>query len=283
MRVEQFTSMGCTVVVSGADNPTLAAIRRLFDERDVTFSRFLPHSELSRVNARSGRVIAVSPIFGRMVERALAAVAQTRGLVDPTLGAALEAAGYDRDFAQITATGTAAAPGPAGTPASVRLGDSLLWVPAGVQLDLNGVVKAATVDDAVSLIGAEGFVCAGGDMAVRGPVDVALPGGDAVRVASGGLATSGSLRRRWRRGATLQHHLIDPRTGAPSRSIWEQVTVSGATCLDADIAAKAGFLLSEEGPAWLDELGLPGRFVTAGGRVKANEAWRGSLAQPVCT
>ena len=283
MRVEQFTSMGCAVVVSGADDPTLEAIRRLFDERDATFSRFLPHSELSRVNARSGRVISVSPLFARMLERALGAVTQTRGLVDPTLGAALEAAGYDRDFAQITATETATRPGPTGTPASVRLGDGLLLVPAGVQLDLNGVVKAATVDDALSLIGAEGFVCAGGDLAVRGPVDVALPGGDAVRVAGGGLATSGSARRRWRCGATLQHHLIDPRTGAPSQSMWEQVTVSGATCLDADIAAKAGVLLSEEGPDWLDELGMPGRFVTAGGRVMANEAWRWSLAEPVCT
>ena len=54
------------------------------------------------------------------------------------------------------------------------------------------------------------------------------------------------------RGGELQHHLIDPRTGTPADSPWEQVTVSGDTCLAADVAAKAAFLLGYDGPDWLD-------------------------------
>ena len=283
MTVERFSSMGCTVVVAGATRLELDAVRRLFEDREATFSRFRAGSELSRVNARSGRVVSISPLFARMLERALGAAVQTDGLVDPTLGRALEAAGYDRDFAQLAPAASPAAAGPRGAPGSVRLADGLLWVPEGVQLDLNGVVKAGAVDDALSLMGGEGFISAGGDLATRGAVDVALPGGGAVRLTAGALATSGSVRRRWLRAGVVQHHLIDPRTGAPAESAWEQVTVSGASCVDADIAAKASFLLSEKGPGWLDGLGIPGRFVAADQTVTTNEAWRTSLASTICT
>jgi thiamine biosynthesis lipoprotein len=103
---------------------------------------------------------------------------------------------------------------------------------------------------------------------VRGPVDVALPAGGAIRVVSGGLATSGT--------ATRGAHLVDPGTGAPGESPWEQVTASGTTCLGADVAAKSGFLLGESGPAWLDERGIPGRFVAHSGEIVENENWAGA-------
>jgi thiamine biosynthesis lipoprotein ApbE len=51
------------------------------------------------------------------------------------------------------------------------------------------------------------------------------------------------------------------------------VTASGATCLDADVAAKAGFLLGERGPEWLDARGIPGRFVGGDGEIVENAAW----------
>jgi FAD:protein FMN transferase len=101
---------------------------------------------------------------------------------------------------------------------------------------------------------------------------VALPEGGFVRLVSGGLATSGRTKRRWLRGGTEQHHLIDPATGRPSESRWDEVTVCGRTCVAADVAAKAAFLLGDDGPAWLDERGLPGRFL-ADGAVHENESW----------
>ena len=110
------------------------------------------------------------------------------------------------------------------------------------------------VDDAVGLLDGPGFVSAGGDLAAREtPVSVALADGAAVTLVRGGIATSGTATRRWLRGGELQHHLIDPRTGAPSRSPWLYVTAIGRTCTAADVAAKAGFLLGHDGPEWLDE------------------------------
>jgi FAD:protein FMN transferase len=286
--LDRFTAMGCEIVVAGAGPGELAAIRWLFRERDRRFSRFLPDSELNRVNGAAGSPVVVSPAFAGMTRLALWAAAETDGLVDPTLGGALLAAGYDRDFDQIPERPEAPAPGARGCWRGVALQGRALRVPRGAVLDLNGVVKSSTVDDALGLLPGAGWVSAGGDMAARGGVGVALPGGDAVQLIAGGIATSGRGRRTWRSGGVAQHHLIDPGTGAPSRSPWDQVTVSGSTCIDADVAAKAAFLLGETGPAWLDERGMPGRFMRADGGVVVNEAWRAALTggdpvQVACT
>jgi thiamine biosynthesis lipoprotein len=72
--------------------------------------------------------------------------------------------------------------------------------------------------------------------------------------------------------------LIDARTGQPASSRWTEVTVVGPTCLDADVAAKAAFLLSDDGPAWLDERGLAGRFLS-GGSAATNRTWRESFQE----
>ena len=276
--------MGCDVCVARATAEEARRIRAVFDRHERRFSRFIEGSELNVVNAGAGRAIHVSRVFADMLELSLWAAHQTNGLVDPTLGSALRAAGYDRDFEEGLDRPDPPAPAVAGCWHRIEARDQLLRVPAGVELDLNGVVKSRAVDEALGCIGGEGWVSAGGDVAARGPVDVALPGGGAVRLESGGLATSGRGRRTWRRAGSAQHHLIDPGTGRPSQTRWQQVTVSGATCLDADVAAKAAFLLGDEGPDWLDERGLPGRFLCAGGQAVMNRSWLTSLERaPVCT
>ena len=268
--------MGCEVVVAGASTAELELIARLFEERDATFSRFHENSELRRVN-RAGGGMLVSPSFARAVEAALWARDVTEGLVDPTLGAAIEAAGYDRDLAELAPDPTPPRPAGPAQPRAVSLLGRVLVLRGGVQLDLNGVVKAIAVDDALALLRGPGFVSAGGDLATKGEVDVAFLRGGAVRLHSGGLATSGRTRRHWLRGRDVQHHLLDPRTGLPSRSCWDEVTVCGSSCLVADVSAKAAFLLGDDGPGWLDEHGLPGRFVTNTGYVQENESWHSSV------
>ena len=242
----RFRAMGCDVVVAGGDVARVAAV---LERWEAAFSLFRPESELSRVNQSPARVLAVSSLFARALESALDVAAATEGLVDPTLR---------------------------GRWPEVILSGWMLSRPPGVTLDLNGVVKALAVDEAAATLDEPGFVSVGGDLAVRGPVDVALPGDGAIRVVSGGLATSGTASR----GA----HLVDTATGSASDSCWEQVTASGATCLDADVAAKAGFLLSADGPDWLDARGIAGRFVGVKGEIVENGAWASaSQAVKACT
>ena len=238
--------MGCDVAAAGGDPATVAAV---LERWEAAFSLCRPESELSRVNRSPARVLAVSSLFARALRAALDMAAETEGLVDPTLC---------RRWPEVVLSG------------------SMLSRPPGLALDLNGVVKAMAVDEAAATLDGPGFVSVGGDLAVSGPVDVALPADGAIRVVSGGLATSGTASR----GA----HLVDPATGTASHSCWEQVTASGASCLDADVAAKAAFLLGERGPDWLEARGIPGRFVGVDGEIVENAAWHNAtVAEHACT
>jgi len=269
--------MGIEVAVCGATAGELAAIRRLFDEWDRVFSRFRPESELSQLNRAASEVVVVSRLFAHALRTALSAAAATDGLVDPTLGAAVEAAGYDLDFSLLGEDERPLGPPSPGKWRSLRLSGRLLSRPPGTLLDLNGVVKSLAVDAALEVTAGDAFVSAGGDVAVRGGSVVGLPGDGTLRLLAGGIATSGKTKRSWRRGGVVQHHLIDPRTGRPAESRWDEVTVAAGSCVGADVAAKAAFLLSDDGPSWLDESGLAGRF-RAGETVVANHAWRTELS-----
>ena len=278
MSEHRFAAMGCEVVVGGGTSREHRAIERLFSERELIFSRFIPESQLNRVNASAGRLQTVSPLFAETLRIALHAADETEGLVHPTLGAALEAAGYTCDSASL-----ASDPAPPARPrpsSPVFALGRVVGLAPGVRLDLNGVVKSLATDDALALLPGEGYVAAGGDVAARGELTVALPGEGSVELRRGALATSGSVKRRWLRGGRVQHHLIDPRTGAPSESPWSQVTACGATCLAADVAAKAGFLLGDRGPLWLDRRAIPARFLARNGDITCNETWRASMQEP---
>lgn len=281
-----------------------AAVEAELAATDLVCSRFRPDAELVRLNARAGREIRVSARLLDAVSLALRAAALTDGAVDPTVGGALVAAGYDRDFALL-----AAGPGQgrravrprlrlrrrAADWRSVRLdpAESTVRVPAGVRLDLGATAKAACADRAAAAAGAAAhevapgagvLVSLGGDVAVAGPAPAggwrvllaedhaALPSAaaPAVTVTGGGLATSSTTVRRWGDGA---HHLIDPRTGRPAAGPWRTATVAAGSCADANIASTAALVLGEDAVAWLAGRDLPARLVGTHGRVVAVGGW----------
>jgi thiamine biosynthesis lipoprotein len=180
------------------------------------------------------------------VNEAAGSVVGVSPLFARAIGAALAAA---------RATGGLVDPTP-GRWNEVRLLGRLVLVPAGVPLDLDRVARAAAVDDALELLSGDGFVSAVGDVAARGNVPIQVPGGATISVAGGGIATA---------------------TGERKGSPWTQVTVTAASCLDAVTPARAAVLLGADGPAWLSERGIPGRFVAPDGSVLANQAWHAQL------
>jgi thiamine biosynthesis lipoprotein ApbE len=266
---------------------------------DEACSRFRADSELSRVNARAGRATRVSPLLMEALEVAMRAAACSDGDVDPTVGRALELAGYNRDW-QALDPPAGEPEAPARITARVRAGwqaISLDWehasvsVPAGVKLDLGASAKAWAADRAAAAaareVGCGVLVSLGGDVATAGGAPAggwrirvtddhraahAAPG-QTIAIQSGGLATSSTTVRRWRHGGHTMHHNIDPDTGAPVRETWRTVSVAAATCVDANTAATAALIRAGSAPAWLAELGLPARLVDAAANIMTVAGW----------
>ena len=249
-------------------------VRALFHDVDRRFSRFIPESELSSVNARAGRPQTVSAAFAELLARALAAARETGGLFDPTILPALVAAGYDRDYEELLAGPPVA---PSRPPASGRWSDVALdgrslLLPLGAALDFGGIAKGWAVDQAVACVAdlPWALVDAGGDLGVAGrpeqpvPVGIADPSDAGIEILrlevdGGALATSSTVGRAW--GAGL-HHLIDPRTSRPARTGVLQATAWAPTCTEAEVRAKWALL---GGPPVLAQ--IPGVLVMEDGTV----------------
>ena len=223
---------------------------------------------------------------------ALEAAQATGGAVDPTVGAALERAGYDRDISEVAEDGPAlraqATPAPGWRAVRLDHATRTAQVPAGIQLDLGATAKALAADRAAAAAAeatqAGVVISLGGDVAVVGPHppdgwpvalgdDHAAPSGPVVAIFSGGLATSSTTVRRWRRGDEPLHHIIDPGTGAPCAVVWRTVTVAADTCVRANIASTAAMVLGADAPRWLDRRRLPARLVRPGGEVITAGGW----------
>lgn len=255
--------------------------------------RFRADSELSRLNAAGGRPRRVSALFAETLARALGVAEATDGAVDPTVGGALIAAGYDRDLEAVRALGdtAAAAPVPAAGRHAVEIDGDVVRLRRGAHLDLGAVAKALAADRAAARAarrtGCGVLVGLGGDIAGCGP---APPGGWRIRVAEdhrsgpgargqavaiggGGLATSSITVRRWWRGGRLQHHIIDPITGAPAGTCWRAVSVAAANCVDANAASTAAVVRGRGADVWLAEHGLPARLVGSDGAVVTVAGW----------
>ena len=287
----------------GELEPARRAVVDLLEDVDRAYSRFRPDSELGRLNAMGGRPMAVGPLFGRAIEAALRAGRLSDGLVDPTVGRAMRAVGYDRDFGRAMTSSD---------PLVLRLEpvpgwQSIAWDPVGrvvslrrgVELDLGSTGKALAADlcAAAALVAMGGggvLVSLGGDIATAGEVPdggwrvlaadhSATPadaGGEVIAIHGGALATSGTTSRHWTRGGIDLHHIIDPRTGRPADGPWRTASVVAATCVDANIVATAAIVRGRSAVPWLDELGLPARLVSTSGQVVRVRGWPAPIADP---
>jgi thiamine biosynthesis lipoprotein len=237
----------------------LAAAEELAHECERRFSRFISTSELCHLNASAGKWVDVSPQMSEVLELAYGLHVQTGGLFDPGILADLESAGYDRTFEELPADRGSArsAPRRSGGFADIELGYGRVRLPPDVRVDLGGIVKGWSADliaDRLADLG-PALVELGGDAAVRDvppgadgwEIGVRAPGAadtllGVVRVAAGGVATSGTDARRWKRDGAWAHHIIDPRTREPSRSELAQVTAFSHSAASAEVWAKAALI-----------------------------------------
>jgi thiamine biosynthesis lipoprotein len=270
-----------------------AIVHDELEAMDRACSRFRPDSEIHHLYT-GGVAVAVSPLLYQAVTVSLEVAERTGGAVDPTVGQAVEALGYDRDFAAVPSTGPALTEPPSAAPGWWTVecdpGRRTVRLPATVRLDLGATAKALVADRAAariaSVTGSGVLVSVGGDVAVAGstpsdgwPVAIAVDSSGpvgaepVVAVTGGGVASSSTLVRSWRRGNHRFHHIVDPATGTSASNHWHLVTVAAASCVDANAASTAAIVWACGAADRLQAMGLPARLVRHDGTVITVAGW----------
>ncbi|GAA1627578.1 FAD:protein FMN transferase [Kribbella alba] len=284
----------CTVRLTVEDPAALGAacgaLKALMDRVDKAASRFRDDSELSMVNARAGFMVPVSRLLVDLVDVSLVAASISGGAVDPTVGAAVVAAGYDQDIETVRrrlpqAAGVSApAVGWKHVQLNRRLG--LVGVPKGAALDLGATAKAWTADRAALVLsrrhGCAVLVEIGGDLRAAGTaaepwvIDVAEREGDPgvpVTLSHGGLTTSTRTARSWSTPTGHAHHVIDPRTGQPAEGPWRTASVWAPTAVRANTFSTAIVATGEAALGRLTLAGHPARLVADDGEITELAGW----------
>lgn len=266
---------------AAAEARLLAAHRQL--------SRFLPESELSRLNRDPRPRVPADPLLLRLAQAAREAGELTDGLVDATLLREIEEVGYRDSMRGRPGAGGPTAPeaaAPAGPSAarswaklSVDWRAGAIERPPGVGIDSGGVAKGLLADEIAATLARFpayavdccGDVRIGGTAGQRRPIRVEDPfGGEPIgslKVSDGGVATSGITRRNWEgAGGAPAHHLLDPATGEPAFTGVVQATALAPTAFLAEVHAKWALLSGAElAPSRLPYGGV---FVLADGAVE---------------
>ncbi len=290
-RLMMGTVVGVTVFAPG-EGEANEAMEAAFDEVrrvEELASRYIETSLISRWNARTASADTIDPEIAAVVARALVVAELSKGAFDPTIAPVVDlwdfeagarvpdedevrGALVDVDYAFV----------------DVRANEGVVAAPIDTELDLDGIIKGYAVDRAVEVLREAdieaAIVDAGGDVGFLG----ASPTGPAWRVGvkhprrdgligvlaveGGSVATSGDYQRFIEVDGVRYHHLIDPETGYPARSL-SSATVWTRSALDADALATAVFVMGpEDGIALAERLDeVEALVVTADGEVLGTE------------
>lgn len=296
-----------TVEIAAPDGPATAAaldgLEALLRELDRDWRSFGP-GELGRANERlaRGEPAVLSPRLARLVARSLDLSARSDGLFDPRVGRLVELWGF-QDLAGRDPEGPPAAAAVAAARAEsigrarLRLDGLTLTASAPVQLELAGIAKGSALAAGAAALRAAGvrdaLIAAGGDIValgrrgdrpwrvgVRDPLGGGVLG--TVELDDGeAAASSGNYERRYEAAGRVAHHVIDPRTGEPSRGA-AGTTVVGR---DPELANAAALALMVGGPGRFEELAARlgvdcALLVTDGGELLATPAMARRLVRP---
>lgn len=292
MKTSRWRDWSCDVTVAAAYERDLVqaerVVRAVMAEVGRAVDRFRDDSDLSRINARAGKYVAVAPLTLALVDLAVSIAEETDQAVSPTVGAALLALGYDADISVVTsrndqpATAAAATPAPSAEVVSIDHELKLIGVPRGTRLDLGSLAKAYAVDEAVRRVAthAEGpaLVSIGGDLAVHDtPEDgwtlaVSETAGaptETINITTGALTTSSVRGRRW----AGRHHIVDPRTGGCAEGRWRTATVWAPSAVEANVLSTWALVDADAAAESLAAYARPARLVSTIGEVERRHGW----------
>jgi thiamine biosynthesis lipoprotein len=205
------------------------------------------------------------------IQFALAVADATDGAFDPTIGGAMESAGFDEDFRTGTRARTGTGRGADFRSVHVDAENRTVTLERPLLLDLGACAKGLAVDVAARELQPfrDFAISAGGDLYASGRnahgepwrVGIRHPRDEGqvietLELTDAAICTSGDYERRENDGAT--HHLLDARTGRSATAL-ASASVVAPTAMAADALATAAFILGpEEGLALLRRQGVDG-------------------------
>ena len=265
MQTLEFRSMNTSVFLAAEGEEQakagLNAARAFVEESEKRFSRFLPDSELSRLNRSAGEWYPISSDLLELITLSLRYFNETDGLFDPSILPDLKRVGYDKSMDVLKTDPNSIirisqrTNRPAFNTIEFDLTGMKVRLPKGLELDFGGIAKGWIVEKASQVLRPYASTCAasaGGDINFVGyPSDgsnwqVELedprdPGKTIAELFVGECAvvTSSVSKRTWNQDGKVRHHLIDPRTGEPAITDWLSVTVIAPRITEAEVFAKA--------------------------------------------
>lgn len=266
---EAYGIMDTDVNIKAYGRKAPGAIDRAIDEMkrlDSLLSSFNPESDVALVNAQAGvRPVKVSSETYQVIERALYFAEISAGSFDPTIFPVTQLWGIGGPQARV--------PSPDEIRGALALVDyrkvrldptegSVFLTEKGMALDLGAIAKGYAVDQMAAvirslgvtsfLINAGGNVYAGGAKPDKSPWRVAVTDprnpAEFMGVMSAhdlAIVSSGDYERYFEEGGVRYHHILDPKTGYPSRTS-KGTTVFLPSSTDADGLSTALFILGPE-------------------------------------
>lgn len=257
------------------------------------WSRFIPTSDISRLNWSEGAPTTVDRLTVRLVTAMIDGFFLSDGHFDPTLLPDLLAAGYTAstvDPANVTSLpDSAVSPG---RPDGILIEGNTITLPVGTTLDAGGIGKGLAADIVCEWLIARGALGVlaefGGDIVMAGEapegtgwrIDVENPfaAGDplaTLALEGGAVVTSSQRRRRWSAEGRERHHLIDAATHSSFDSPVQAVTVVAGAGWYGEILTKAGFAMDPQRYLeWLPGMHAAGALVDSDGAMTTTENWR---------
>ncbi len=267
--------------------------RRRLEELERRWSRFLPESDISRLNTAPEAFMVVSSDTIVLLNAMKHAWRLTEGRYDPSMLSAINAAGYSKSIDGSNRTSRMARrPSLGHTIGDVTIdaATSAVIVPAGLGLDPGGIGKGLAADMVVTelldagtggaLVGVGGDLAAAGMpptaegwyVAVKHPLDASR---ELMTLALdvGGVATSSTLTRTWVQNGRRRHHVIDPLTRACATTDLAAVTVVAGAGWEAEAHATAALLSgSDRVLDYFDSHRLDGIATTLAGGTRMSPA-----------
>jgi thiamine biosynthesis lipoprotein len=279
------------LVLVGGTEEMLDELVRTADFLQSLWSRFLPDSDITRLNNAEGVAVAVNPLTAKLVSEMLAARTLTDGEYDPTILPKLLAEGYAAS--RVNPSNVTVRPASARWPietTGTTIQENIVTLPIGVTLDSGGIGKGIAADVLATMAleqGALGILAEiGGDIRIAGTppdgshwrIDIEDPFVESrsiarVNLIDGAVATSSTLKRTWDIDGRTANHIIDAHTGLSRTSDVVTVSVVAVSSGIAEVITKAGFT-RRDFLTWAPTLGAAAFLVYRDGTTAQTANWR---------